>query len=129
LRRGELRRAAHRHLEAGRGLLTVAPPTIAEAARSTPIVDRSDVLVIGGGPAGVSAAVAAARGGARVTLIERYPYLGGLAPGGLVLVLDDMVNGAEITTTGLVGEAIERLEKLGLALSPPPQDPRAGVGA
>ena len=66
--------------------------------------------MVGGGPAGVSAAVAAARSGARVTLIERYPYLGGLASGGMVLVLDDMVNGAEITTTGLIGEAVERLE-------------------
>ena len=75
-----------------------APPTMAEDTRTAPIVDRSDVLVVGGGPAGVSAAVAAARSGARVTLIERYPYLGGLASGGMVLVLDDMVNGAEITT-------------------------------
>jgi len=102
------------------------PPTVAEAARTAPVVDRSDVLVVGGGPAGVSAAVAAARSGARVTLIERYPYLGGLASGGMVLVLDDMVNGAEITTTGLVGEAIERLEKLGLAVSPPVEDRRVG---
>ena len=42
---------------------------LAEVARTTPVVDRSDVLVVGGGPAGVSAAVAAARSGARVTLI------------------------------------------------------------
>jgi alkyl hydroperoxide reductase subunit AhpF len=42
----------------------MAPPTVAEATRATPIVDRSDVLVVGGGPAGVSAAVAAARSGA-----------------------------------------------------------------
>src|SRR5207249_1514086 len=103
-----------------------APPTVADATRATPVVDRSDVLVVGGGPAGVSAAVAAARGGARVTLVERYPYLGGLASGGMVLVLDDMVNGAEITTTGLIGEAIERLEKLGLAASPPLEDRRVG---
>jgi len=86
------------------------PPTVADATRSTPVVDRSDVLVVGGGPAGVSAAVAAARSGARVTLVERYPYLGGLASGGMVLVLDDMVNGAEITTTGLVGEANPTLD-------------------
>jgi hypothetical protein len=106
--------------------LTVdTPPPLAEVARTTPVVGESDVLVIGGGPAGVSAAVAAARSGARVTLVERYPYLGGMASGGMVLVLDDMVNGHEITTTGLVGELIERLEKLGLAVSPPPEDRRA----
>ncbi|HEY3189386.1 MAG TPA: FAD-dependent oxidoreductase [Solirubrobacteraceae bacterium] len=102
------------------------PQTITEIARTTPVVDESDVLVVGGGPAGVSAAVAAARSGARVTLIERYPHLGGMASGGMVLVLDDMVNGDEVTTTGLVGELIERLEKLGLAVSPPPEDRRVG---
>src|SRR5439155_624355 len=129
LRRRQLRGAAHRDLEA-RGVGLMAPPaTIAEVARATPVVDATDVLVVGGGPAGVSAAVAAARSGARVTLVERYPYLGGLASGGMVLVLDDMVNGAEITTTGLVGELIERLEKLGLAVSPPPEDRRVGWDA
>ena len=104
----------------------VEPAALAEVARTTPVADRSDVLVVGGGLAGVSAAVAAARSGAEVTLVERYPYLGGLASGGMVLVLDDMVNGEEITTTGLVGELIERLEKLGLAVSPPPEDRRVG---
>ena len=84
------------------------------------------MLVVGGGAAGVSAAVAAARSGARVTLVERYAHLGGMASGGMVLVLDDMVNGDEITTTGIVREVIERLEKLDLAVSPPPGDRRAG---
>ena len=41
-------------------------------------------------PAGMSAAIAAARNGAEVTLLERYNHLGGLASGGMVLVLDDM---------------------------------------
>jgi FAD dependent oxidoreductase len=83
------------------------------------IVSRADVVVVGGGPSGVSAAVAAARSGASVTLIERYPYLGGLASGGMVLVLDDMINGSEITVRGLCHEMIERLETLGLAVYPP----------
>lgn len=83
------------------------------------IVSRADVVVVGGGPAGVSAAVAAARSGASVTLVERYPYLGGLASGGMVLVLDDMINGPEITVRGLCHEMIERLERLGLAVYPP----------
>ena len=39
--------------------------------------------------------------GCSVTLVERYPYLGGLASGGMVLVLDDMHNGEEITVTRL----------------------------
>ncbi|MFV0426302.1 MAG: FAD-dependent oxidoreductase [Beutenbergiaceae bacterium] len=87
-----------------------------------PVVSRSDVIVVGGGPAGVAAAVTAARSGVSVTLLERYPALGGLASGGMVLVLDDMINGQEITVTGIVSEYIERLEKLGLAVVPPPQD-------
>lgn len=43
-----------------------------------------DVLVCGGGPSGLAAAVAAARAGARVVLLERYGFLGGLATAGLV---------------------------------------------
>lgn len=112
-------------MEAGGNALSAVPPTVSEAARTTPVVDRSNVLVVGGGAAGVSAAVSAARSGASATLVERYPYLGGMASGGMVLVLDDMVNGDEITTTGIVGEFIERLEKLGLAVCPPPEDRRA----
>ena len=57
-------------------------PTITEAAREAHVADKSDVVVVGGGPAGISAAVSAARNGASVTLLERYPYLGGLASGG-----------------------------------------------
>lgn len=83
---------------------------------------RSEVLVVGGGPAGVAAAVTAARSGASVTLLERYAFLGGLASGGMVLVLDDMINGQEITVTGIVSEYVERLQKLGLAVVPPPGD-------
>jgi len=64
--------------------------TVNEPGRQTPVVAETDVLVVGGGPAGQAAAVAAARAGAGVTLLERYGYLGGLASGGMVLVLDDM---------------------------------------
>ncbi|TSD65275.1 FAD-dependent oxidoreductase [Aeromicrobium piscarium] len=89
---------------------------------AAPIASRSDVLVVGGGPAGVAAAVTAARSGVSVTLLERYSYLGGLASGGMVLVLDDMINGQEITVTGIVSEYVERLQHLGLAVVPPPED-------
>lgn len=95
---------------------------ITEPAGSVPVVARADVVVVGGGPAGFSAAIAARRMGARVTLLERYPYLGGLASGGMVLVLDDMNNGQEITVTGLCMEMIERMERIGLCVTPPAQD-------
>ncbi|WP_419999606.1 FAD-dependent oxidoreductase [Streptomyces boninensis] len=99
-----------------------APLMIPLDAVEAPVVQRADVVVVGGGPAGVSAAVAAARTGASVTLLERYAALGGLAAGGMVLVLDDMVNGQEVTVTGVVDEYVERLAKLGLAVYPPPED-------
>ena len=52
---------------------------ITEPARQTPILAEVDVLVAGGGMAGIGAAVAAARGGARVLLLERLAFLGGTA--------------------------------------------------
>jgi hypothetical protein len=89
-----------------------------------PVVRRSDVVVVGGGPAGVSAAVAAARSGVDVTLVERYSALGGLASGGMVLVLDDMVNGDEITVQGIVDEYVERMAAKNLAVYPPVEERR-----
>jgi hypothetical protein len=91
-------------------------------ALDAPVVRRSDVVVVGGGPAGVSAAVAAARSGLDVTLVERYSALGGLASGGMVLVLDDMVNGNEITVTGIVDEYVERMARKKLAVYPPAEE-------
>src|SRR5918912_2330811 len=95
---------------------------IQEGVGSARVVARSDVLVVGGGPAGFSAAIAAKREGCSVTLIERYPYLGGLASGGMVLVLDDMHNDNEITVTGLCMEMIERMARVGAAVFPPPEE-------
>jgi hypothetical protein len=51
--------------------------TIAEAARLTPVVEETGVLVCGGGPAGIAAALAAARRGAATRLIEVHGCLGG----------------------------------------------------
>jgi len=63
--------------------------TVHEPARETPVFAETDVLVVGGGPAGVAAAVGAARLGADVTLVERYNHLGGLSTGGLVIWIDN----------------------------------------
>ena len=56
-----------------------------EAARSVPILAETEVLVVGGGPAGIAAALGAARTGARTLLMERYGHVGGLCTGGLVI--------------------------------------------
>jgi FAD dependent oxidoreductase len=52
--------------------------TIIEPARSVPVHGEYEVAVLGGGPAGIAAAVAAARAGRRTLLIERYGFLGGM---------------------------------------------------
>jgi glycine/D-amino acid oxidase-like deaminating enzyme len=96
--------------------------TVDEPGRQTPVVAETDVLVVGGGPAGQSAAVAAARAGAEVTLLERYGYLGGLASGGMVLVLDDLCAEREISVGGQALEIIDRMRKLGACVAPPIED-------
>src|ERR1017187_1876217 len=76
-----------------------------------------DVVVIGGGAAGVAAAVAAGRAGAKVVLLERYGFLGGLATTAQVgticgLYLRD-TTGAEATPVagGFANEFASRLKK------------------
>jgi hypothetical protein len=58
--------------------------TILEAAREVEVKGEYDVLVIGGGPAGVTASIAASQTGARTLLVERYGFLGGVATAGMV---------------------------------------------
>jgi len=48
------------------------------------VLTEADVLVCGGGPSGVAAAISAARHGARVVLLERWPTIGGMATNVLV---------------------------------------------
>ncbi len=52
--------------------------SIAEPARRTPVFGEYDVVVLGGGPAGIAAATSAARHGAKTLLVERYGFLGGM---------------------------------------------------
>lgn len=52
--------------------------TVTEPARSTEVFGSFDVVVLGGGPAGIAAAAAAARAGAATLLVERYGFLGGM---------------------------------------------------
>jgi ribulose 1,5-bisphosphate synthetase/thiazole synthase len=51
---------------------------IAEAARQTPVLCETEVLVVGGGPGGLAAAIASARAGAHTTLMDRYGCFGGV---------------------------------------------------
>lgn len=80
-----------------------------EPARSTPVYGSCDVLVIGGGPAGTAAAVAAGRLGADVVLVERYNHLGGLSTGGLVSWIDRMTDwNGDLVVAGVGAELVER---------------------
>jgi glycine/D-amino acid oxidase-like deaminating enzyme len=98
----------------------MSSPTIREPQRETPVLKRTDVLVVGGGSAGVSAAVAAARAGAEVTLVERYGSLGGLATGGLIALLLTLDDGrGRQVIGGLCQEATERMAAAGGAFHPP----------
>ena len=84
--------------------------TIMEPARETKVVREADVVVVGGGPGGIGAAVSAARNGADTVLIERYGYLGGMGTGGLVTIiplLTDYTGKQQII--GLTQEWIDRL--------------------
>src|SRR5262245_20394321 len=86
--------------------------TYREPARELAVFAETDVLVVGGGPAGTAAAIAAARLGADVLLVERYNHLGGLSTGGLVIWIDRMSDwtGQHIIR-GIANELMERLPK------------------
>ncbi|HVM53314.1 MAG TPA: FAD-dependent oxidoreductase [Acidimicrobiales bacterium] len=97
-----------------------AGATIVEPARDTPIIGRPDVLVVGGGSAGVAAAVAAARRGADTWLIEGSGTVGGLATFGLINLLLTLDDGAGTqVVAGLCQETVDRLAADGQAVFPP----------
>lgn len=69
---------------------------ITEPERKTPVLSEVDLLVCGGGVAGVAAAYSAARNGAHVLLLEKYPFLGGLVTAALVITTPPLTNGINI---------------------------------
>jgi hypothetical protein len=74
-----------------------------------------DVVVAGGGPGGANAAAAAAKHGAKVLLIERYGYLGGMATAGLVnpfMAYTVKATGQNIASS-IFNEILERLSRRG----------------
>ena len=105
---------------------------IKEPARKIPVVDSADIVVVGGGPAGFAAAVAAARQGQDVILLERGYFLGGLFTGCDVTVLNNMYtpthNGRLQAVYGLCDELCNRLiehDMMAWAGTPPNVDTEA----
>ncbi len=86
--------------------------TIEEPARKIPVAADVDVLVAGGGPAGIAAALASAREGARTMLVERYGYLGGMITGANVVAVLGAGDGQIAKARGITLEIGERLDKL-----------------
>ncbi len=87
---------------------------------------QADIVVAGGGPAGLAAAVASARNGARTVLVERFGYLGGTATASLMACVNGFRNQVEPddtqTVRGIAEEIVLELKDIdGLGTSPYPQ--------
>lgn len=91
--------------------------TIPEPTREIPVVSEVDVVIVGGGPAGIAAAVASARAGASTILIEQFGYLGGTATASLMANINGFRNQVEPdftqTVRGVAQEIVLELHKLG----------------
>jgi len=81
--------------------------TIKEEQR-IPIVKRVDIVIVGGGPAGIVSALASARNRAKTLLIERFGALGGMAISGLSLLTFHDTHGQQVIR-GIAQEIIDRL--------------------
>lgn len=87
--------------------------TVHEPSKEIPLVEEADVVVVGGGPGGLLAALASARTGADTLLIERYGFLGGMATAGLMTSFNGFRNEHPPdhvqTVRGIAQELVDRL--------------------
>jgi len=96
--------------------------------KEIPIMNRTDVVVVGGGPAGMCAAIAAAREGVSVILVEQGGFCGGMATRGLVgpfMTCYDS-KGENMIIRGLFEEIVNRMVERGWAIHP--AEVHAGTG-
>lgn len=89
-------------------------------AQDIPITKETEVLVVGAGPAGLAAAIASARNGARTLLVERYGFLGGNLTAGMVgpCMTSYSLDGTQQLIKGIFEEFVLRMEEIGGALHP-----------
>lgn len=91
--------------------------TILEPANEIKVIREADVVVVGGGPGGHAAAISAARNGANTVLLERYGHLGGMATGGLVIMIPHLSDGTErMIIAGQCKEWLDRLDVRGASV-------------
>lgn len=87
--------------------------SVIEQERKTPVAIHKDVVVVGGGPAGLVAAIAAARNGADTILIEKHGFLGGMATAGMVANFMTFFAGENQIIRGIPEELVSRLVAAG----------------
>jgi len=90
-----------------------ATPKTSTYSRELPVRYDVDVLVAGGGPAGIAAALAAARQGAEVLLIEAHTCLGGMGTAGGVPVFMQFTDGVNFLADGVGREVLETMQDAG----------------
>ena len=97
--------------------------TYIEPQTTIPVYDECDVLVVGGGSAGHSAAIAAARAGCKnVILMERYGYCGGDVTGGFVLLVPSLSFHEKVYVRGIQEEWFTRMKNIPYAaVGPDPE--------
>lgn len=86
-----------------------------EWKKTIPVTGEYDVVVCGGGPAGIAAAISASREGLRTALIERLGFLGGAATANMVIPISGFFFDGEQVAGGIAWELIKRLETAGAA--------------
>src|SRR3979490_1378892 len=97
--------------------------TITEPARQTPLYGEYEVVILGGGPAGIAAAVASAHAGRRTLLIERYGFLGGMGTAAGVTnfcgLHANVYGEMHRVVQGIASELLARIDRLGGVHSAP----------
>src|SRR5258706_6083804 len=97
--------------------------TIEEPARQVPLYGEYEVVILGGGPAGIAAAVAASRCGRRTLLIERYGFLGGMGTAAGVTnfcgLHANVFGEMHRVVRGVASDLLDRIDRLGRLNTPP----------